>query len=227
MTEQFYQNWHGSEQHSQVRHGLYARALDELYRPQPAKIFYPLDAKEELYTLAARTIGDQPMTYLEFGVHMGWSFTRILQRFQNSGSRFFGFDSFEGLPEKWSDEMDRGHFSTSGEIPRPADERAAFIRGWFQNTVPEFLRDHSISGPVLVHFDADLYSSTLFLLTTLFHSIPDYYFLFDDFQPDEIVAMHDFTRSYPVEFQFTACTNDEYMRPRQIFGRMRKVRYCP
>jgi O-methyltransferase len=227
MTEQFHQNRHGSEQHSQVRHGLMARAMEELYRPHPAKIFYPFDAKEELYALAARTLGDQPITYLEFGVHRGTSFTRILQRFDNSGSRFFGFDSFEGLPEKWSDEMDRGTFSTGGEMPRPTDERAAFIKGWFQNTVPEFLRDHPISGPVLVHFDADLYSSTLFLLTTLFHSIPDYYFIFDEFLPDEVIAMHDFTRAYPVEFQFTACTQDQHMRPRRIFGRMRRVPFSP
>ena len=227
MTEHYFQNRHGSDAHSQVRHGLYARAMDELYLPHPAPILYPGDVKEKLYDLAAEMIGDKSITYLEFGVHEGWSFRRIAKRFKHPAARFFGFDSFEGLPEKWSEEMDRGYFATDGEIPNLVDERSDFIKGWFQNTVPGFLSTLRRPGPTLVHFDADLYSSTLFLLTTLWHHIPDYYFLFDEFQPDEIIAMHDFTRAYPVEFRFIACTHDIHMRPQQIFGQLRNVPFAP
>jgi O-methyltransferase len=227
MTEQFFQNRHHLEKHFGVQHGLFARAMDEMYWPQPAKILYPLGQREELYNLAADALSGQPITYLEFGVFTGWTFGRIVQRFSDPGARFFGFDSFEGLPERWSEEMDQGHFSTGGKMPVPIDDRARFIKGWFQDTLPEFLATHRIWGPVLVHFDADLYSSTLFLLTTLWHRISEYYFLFDEFQPDEIAAMYDFTRAYPVAFQFIACTHDEHMRPQQVFGRMRTVPYTP
>ena len=59
-----------------------------------------------------------------------------------------------------------------------------------------------------MHFDADLYSSTLFLLTTLWHSLPQYHFFFDEFVPDEVVAMRDFLAAYPAEFEFIAAVED-------------------
>lgn len=215
---------HVPADHSSARHAVYARALDELYRPRPARVFCPLDRKDGLYDVAAQTIGaDLPITYLEFGVHKGWSFTRMAHRFQHPRTKLFGFDSFVGLPEAWGNTMGQGHFSTGGEVPQTPDARARFIKGWFQNTVPGFLSSNHIAGPTLVHFDADLYSSTLFLLTTLWHHVPEYHFIFDEFQPDEIVAMYDFTRAYPVEFEFIACTQDEHERPQQVFGQMRRV----
>jgi O-methyltransferase len=209
--------------HSQVRHSLFARAMDELWRPRPAETFVPLGAKEGLYDIAAKMIGNGAVTYLEFGVHKGWSFERVLSRFTDPAARFYGFDSFDGLPEKWGHPTDHGHFSTGGQAPKLSDPRVDFVKGWFQNTLPDFLTTHPITAPVLVHFDADLYSTTLFLLTTLWHHIPEYWFLFDEFPPDEIVAMHDFTRAYPVEFEFVACTQDEHARPHQVFGRLQKV----
>jgi hypothetical protein len=210
-----------------IRHRLYARAMDELYWPRPAKTFVPLAAKEGLYDVARQAIGDCPMTYLEFGVHAGWSFTKIAERFGNPGVRMYGFDSFEGLPERWSAEMNRGHFSRDGQLPDFHDDRAQFVKGWFQNTLPEFLRQTSIAGPVLIHYDADLYSSTLFLLSAIWQHIPEYYFIFDEFQPDEIIAMNDFTKAYPVEFEFLACTRDEHGRPQQILGKMRNIPLAP
>ena len=209
--------------HSQVRHGLYARAMDEIYWPNPAAVVVPLHDKAQLYSVAADVIGNEPITYLEFGVYGGWSLTRILDRFAHPAAQFIGFDSFQGLPEGWTPEMGTGHFSTGGAMPDIADPRARFVKGWFQNTLPGFLAAHPVKAPVLVHFDADLYSSTLFLLTTLWHHIPDYYFIFDEFQPDEISAMRDFVNAYPVAFEFMACTQDEYARPQQIFGRMRRI----
>jgi O-methyltransferase len=208
--------------HSQVRHGIFARAVDELWRPRAAGTVVPLEKKERLYDIAHDTIGDT-VTYLEFGVHMGWSLTRILQKFPDPQARFFGFDSFSGLPEKWGNTMDVGHFSLGGQAPEINDDRVKFVKGWFQNTVPGFLSENPISGPVMVHFDADLYSSTLFLLTTLWHHIPEYWFVFDEFQPDEIVAMYDFVKAYPVSFEFIACTKDDHERPQQVFGRMKRI----
>lgn len=42
-----------------------------------------------------------------------------------------------------------------------------FVRGLFQNTVREFLRSAQLNHRLIVHLDADLYSSTLFVLATL------------------------------------------------------------
>src|ERR1700722_5328643 len=137
-----------AEDFSELIHPLYSRALQVVYQPRPAPIVVPQDNKAELYTVARDTIGDRAITYLEFGVHEGWSFLEILRRFAHPDARFTGFDSFEGLPELFTSGMDRGHFSTAGKTPSVADWRASFVKGWFQNTVPMFLAMNRITGPV-------------------------------------------------------------------------------
>lgn len=77
-----------------------------------------------------------------------------------------------------------------------------------------------------MHYDADLYSSTLFVLSTLWHKIPEYYFIFDEFMSEEIVALHDFARAYPIEFEFLCQTNAGGY-PTQVFGRLRRVSFVP
>jgi len=80
---------------------------------------------------------------------------------------------------------------------------------------------------VLVHFDADIYSATLFLLTTLWHHIPAYHFMFDEFVPSEVVALYDFSLAYPVDIEFLATLSDEHGQPGQVFGRLRNTAYRP
>jgi hypothetical protein len=147
----------------------------------------------------------------------------ITDRFTNADARFFGFDSFEGLPERWGG-VPAGEFSTGGAAPAIADPRVQFIHGWFQNTVPSFLAEHSFDNPVLVNFDADLYSSTLFLLTTLWHHVVEYDFVFDEFCGDEVVAMRDFACAYPVEFEFHGALllGDA---PMQVYGSMKRANF--
>ena len=212
-----------NDQFSDIRNRTYARAWRTFYKPRSPSICFERGQKTKLYDLAADTFGSDPITYLEFGVHKGWSFSQIVNRFKNPGARFYGFDSFEGLPEDWANDMRKNHFSTDGATPSIDDVRTKFIKGWFQNTLPEFLAKQNFSSTVFVHFDADLYSSTLFLMTTLWHYIPDYYFIFDEFTPDEIVAMYDFVQAYPVDLEFKACTQDEHLQPLQVFGHLRRV----
>ena len=207
---------------TRVRRGL--RALDDIYNPRPA----PLVAsnKDELYNVVAQTIGDVPLTYLEFGVWQGWSINTMAQKFRHPEARFFGFDSFEGLPERWDPNNDVGQFSTKGETPDTVDNRIRFIKGWFQNTVSDFLASHPFPGnPTLIHYDADLYSSTLYLLTTLCHYYRDYYFIFDEFYPDEVNALREFALAYPIEIGFYASIPHAGERPIQLFGRMRRTEF--
>jgi hypothetical protein len=188
--------------------------------PEEARVL----ARGELYDFARAQLGDLPITYLEFGVRHGRSMSRIMSRFTHPDARFYGFDSFEGLPEQWT-KMRPGTFSTDGNFPNITDPRAKFVKGWFQNTLPEFLSTNALTGagPLFVHFDADLYSSTLFLLTSLWHVTSEYYFIFDEFMRDEIIAMHDFTRAYPLEYEFFSQTTTSVYT--QIFGRMKRVEF--
>ena len=201
------------------------QALEKIYFPRKPDHAVPAGAIGELHDFAAATIGDVPILYLEFGVFNGRSMSRMAERFPNADARFFGFDSFEGLPANWKN-MPQGTFSTRGKIPIVADSRVSFVKGWFQNTLPDFLisLDLNLKNPVLVHYDADLYSSSLFVLSTLWYHISEYYFIFDEFMSEEILALHDFCLAFPVELSFLSQTNSGGY-PTQIFGRMRRVEF--
>jgi hypothetical protein len=206
-----------------------ARAIETIYAPRPAATIFPLSERfTTLYPFIAGTIGaDTQLAYLEFGVWRGASIKRMAQLFTNPRSRFTGFDSFEGLPEQWGDKP-TGTFSTAGEPPRIGDKRVGFVKGYFQNTVLEFITGFRPDCAVLIHFDADLYSSTLFLLATLWPHVREYYFLFDEFPGDEAIALHDFASAFPVRFDFLACTmGDGKDAPQQLFGRLKNTLLAP
>src|ERR1041385_3984451 len=67
--------------------------------------------------LSANVIGDEPIDYLEFGVMHGWSIRQWSGLNAEPQSRFFGFDSFEGLPEQWNRMFGAGSFTVGGVIP--------------------------------------------------------------------------------------------------------------
>lgn len=97
---------------------------------------------------------------VELGVRFGVS-TRVIAALVE---HLHAFDSFEGLPEEWQGKP-AGTFSTGGEPPElPAN--VTVHRGWFDQTLPSFAREHS--APLrLLHVDSDLYSSAAFGLETL------------------------------------------------------------
>ena len=97
--------------------------------------------------------------WLEFGVASGNTINYI-SKFTNEN--VYGFDSFEGLPEKWRDGFDKGAFSRNGEFPK-VNDNVVLVKGWFNETLPDFVKtqDKKIS---FIHMDADLYSSTKYIL---------------------------------------------------------------
>ena len=208
----------------QIRDLRKAEALSELYQPRRAAAL--LDGRQPaLRKFAADFIGRQaPLLYLEFGVAFGASITNIKDLFTHPDSVFVGFDSFTGLPEPWL-MHDRGAFSNNGMPPVLNDPRVRFVKGWFQNTLPDYVTgiERDLRPNVLIHYDADLYSSTLFVLTMLWRHIPRYYFMMDDFVQDDVIALRDFAVAYPVEIEFFAQTVGGNNNPDQVFGRMTRV----
>ena len=199
-------------------------ALDKIYTH--AEPGLRVATRDELCDLVRARIGDEAITYLEFGVKGGRSMSRIASRFAHGHARFIGFDSFEGLPEAWWNQ-EAGKFSTGGKVPNSRDPRVRFVKGWFQNTLPGFLAASALSrdAPLLVHFDADLYGSTLFVLAQLWERTDEYYFMFDEFMHDEAIALYDFSRAFPVALEFYAQTTTSIFK--QVFGRMRRVEFKP
>jgi O-methyltransferase len=132
-----------------------------------------LGSRDDLYrhvsdTVVGRSDGaDKAIDYLEFGVFEGASIGQWCALNHNPGSRFFGFDSFEGLPEDWHSGKRRGAFSTGGKLPEIADSRVSFVAGWFQHSMRGFMASYRPQSQLVIHVDCDLYSSTLYCLTTL------------------------------------------------------------
>lgn len=162
--------------------------------------------------LVAKENLQQPLTYLEFGVSTGESFRWWVSHIRNRKSQFYGFDTFTGLPEDWGG-FDAGAMTTDSRVPNMKDKRATFIKGLFQETLPEFLRTHRIKGRKIIHLDADLYSSTMYVLTTIAPTLrPGDIILFDEFTVPrhEFLAFTDFVRSYYLEFELIGAANNYF-----------------
>ena len=143
----------------------------------------------------------RPIDYLEFGVAQGRTLRLWTQLNTHRDSRFFGFDSFWGLPEDWEwaiGGMPKGTFSTGGMSPDIADQRVECIQGLFQHSLPPFLEQFRPRDPLIVHLDCDLYSSTLYVLTKLDPLLQGALVIFDEFDNllHEFAAFQDYARSY-------------------------------
>jgi len=109
-------------------------------------------------------VKDQPVDYLEFGVYRGESISKWSSLNRHPDSRFFGFDSFEGLPEHWRPGQAKGHFDVGGAVPMIDDGRVTFVKGWFDATIPPFVQSFKAQHRLVIHVDADLYSSAMLVL---------------------------------------------------------------
>ncbi len=135
-----------------------------------------------LFDFVAPELQDAQVLYLEFGVWEGASMRYWAKLLRNEKSILHGFDSFEGLPEKWTHncEASRGYFSTNGRIPVINDQRIKFFKGWFEETLPKYVLP--MHDRLFVNLDADLYSSTKVVLECLKeHITRGTYLYFDDF----------------------------------------------
>jgi hypothetical protein len=124
---------------------------------------------------------DGPIDYVEFGVSHGESIHWWVDHNRHPETTFVGFDSFAGLPEKWQN-WGEGSFSTGGKIPSIDDSRCKFVKGFFDSTVPAWVNGRDFSRRTVLHLDADLYTSTLLVLTQLMPKLkPGSILIFDEF----------------------------------------------
>lgn len=152
-------------------------------------------------------LANSRIDYLEFGVFEGDSLKWWTNNLKNPQSRFFAFDTFQGLPEDWG-AKEKGFFSTRGTLPSISDERCHFEVGLFQETLYKFLQKYTLDSKMIVHLDADLYSSTLFVLTTLASKLKTGDILiFDEFYGEEFQAFCDFKKAYYFSYKILGFVN--------------------
>lgn len=115
--------------------------------------------------------------YYEFGLYRGYTFwhaQKAADRIGMQEMRFFGFDSFDGLPEVQGEDKKAGFFvpgdysCSKEEVTRLLSEhdfdwaRGTLIEGFFDESLNDSLyRDHGMDRASLVMIDCDLYQSTV------------------------------------------------------------------
>jgi O-methyltransferase len=171
----------------------------------------------DLYAdIQAKKLSGEPIDYLEFGVRYGASIFKWSTLNTCPDSRFFGFDSFEGIPEDWvsvTGEANKGAFSVGGVVPKTSDPRIQFVKGWFSQTLRPFLLDFTPRSRLVIHNDSDLFSSTLFALATLDPMIrPGTILIFDEFANPlhEWRAFHDYTSAFGRSFKVLGAAGEYY-----------------
>jgi hypothetical protein len=148
--------------------------------------------REELFeTALPRVTGSRPL-YLEFGVWQGESLRWWSKHLTAPAARFVGFDSFEGLPERWNQFVGAGAFALDN-VPQFDDERISLQVGWFSETLPTFeVPEHD---QLIVNIDSDLYSSAVEVLSRLEdYLVPGTLIYFDEFadRDHELRAFREF-----------------------------------
>lgn len=149
--------------------------------------------------------------YLEFGVYQGESLNYFKNKLTNENCIFFGFDTFEVIPEKWGT-VEAGGYSNHGKIPQIDDSRVSFIVGLFQDTTIQFIKEQSNlkEKKKIIHLDADLYSSTLYVLTQIDQILNDGDILiFDEFGYNllhEFKAFEDYCQAFSVKYNLISAT---------------------
>ena len=138
---------------------------------------------------------DRP--FYEFGVWRGEAFRYLIKTFKKG----YGFDTFEGLPEKWHNEK-AGTYSSDGNVPKIKGGK--FVVGKFEDTLPGFFAKKRPMASI-INFDADLYSSTICALD---HAKPvidkhtilifDEFLINENWEQDEYKALEEF------------CSNNQY-----------------
>ncbi|MGZ8559251.1 MAG: class I SAM-dependent methyltransferase [Chitinophagaceae bacterium] len=153
---------------------------------------------------------NEPIEYLEFGVAGGSSFKWWVENNSNSQSKFHGFDTFEGLPEDWGP-FKAGDMSAGLKTPDIHDRRVTFYKGLFQQTLPGFIQKYNSSNRKVIHMDADLYTSTLYSLTSLAPLLKkDDIILFDEYlvPSHEFLAFNNFIKSYYINVELIGAANN-------------------
>jgi len=163
---------------------------------------------EEIYK--TENITTQAIDYFEFGVCEGHSFKWWLQKKQNTTSNFYGFDTFEGLPEKYGF-FEKGTMAATIEYLNIKDTRASFYKGLFQDTLNPFLENYKSSNKKIIHLDADIFSSTIFTLSQLFRFLnKGDIIIFDEFAvpTHEFMAFKIFSESFYLNYEVIGATNN-------------------
>ncbi len=182
------------------------------YNDFPSKWDYQKRYNLYKWILEKNNLEHAPINYLEFGVAAGQSFKWFLNQNDHPQSTFVGFDTFTGLPEDFG-VYKKGMFNSNNQVPEITDSRGRFIQGLFQQTLPGFIKEWDNSKRNVIMMDADLFSATLYVLTSVAPYLKkgDIIF-FDEFAvpTHEFRAFSEFIESYYTNMKLIGAANNYY-----------------
>lgn len=142
--------------------------------------------------------------FLEFGVFEGSTINFCSSLIPEA--KFYGFDSFEGLPET-SGVWVKGEFDVKEKLPK-VNDNISLIKGYFNETLPKFLEEHKEKA-AFIHIDCDLYSSTKTVFDNIYDRIVpntviqfDEYYNYPGWRNHEFKAFQEFCKKYSVEYEY-------------------------
>ena len=143
--------------------------------------------------------------FLEFGVYRGGTLNYMSNL--KKDQIFYGFDSFEGLPEFWQPGFVKGQFNLNGELPT-VNDNVKLIKGWFNESLPTFCKENN-EDVAFLHIDCDLYSSTKIIFDNLKDRIKpgtvitfDEYFNYYAWKEHEYKAFQEFVKEKNVKYKY-------------------------
>jgi hypothetical protein len=202
-------------------------ATGDTWRYMESKDLEDLDDLKTDYLLYEWTVNKQldkklldTGLVLEFGTATG----RTLNQFAHwlPGKTIYGFDGWQGLPEKFND-LPAGHFAQKLPDVLP---NCQLVQGWFgarptqdESSIPEltaqaFANEHK--EPIaLLHLDADLYSSTKTVLDVFADQIvPGTVILFNEYwnhatwKKHEFKAWQEHVAKHNVKYEYIGYASD-------------------
>lgn len=196
----------GMPKHDEIDIRLQQRATDTTchYIEQSMARVNAVDHPFKVLDISLGEVSVKDGLYLEFGVFGGSTINYIASKVT---ADVHGFDSFQGLPEFWRDGFDKGTFNRGDTLPQ-VGKNVVLHKGWFNETIPPFVRDHP--QPIsFLHVDCDLYSSTVTIFNDLAAQIIpgtviafDEYFNYPGWQEGEFKAFQEFTGQHNIKYNY-------------------------
>jgi hypothetical protein len=151
-------------------------ALGSWYKSNFKSEIDPVSHRFELLSLALEELKGN-FVYLEFGVASGDSMRHVANKaLKMNGVGLHGFDTFTGLAESHHDAVLIGSFDQLGVTPQI--EGVNWHVGFFQETF--FGNEDYLDNKLIVMLDADLYSSTRYILEKISTKLKDGDFIYFD-----------------------------------------------
>ena len=150
----------------------------------------------------------------EFGVWQGESINFFAKTCPKA--RVFGFDSFEGLEEDWYGYvLQKGQFDKKGKLPK-VENNVTLIKGWFEDTLPNFVKSLAHEKILILHMDADTYKPSKYVLNSLAKNLGsgsiiifDEYFGYPSWQLHEFKAYQEFVTKFSINYKYIAYTDTQ------------------